>query len=372
MELLPTINNLPNSLDVITSDWLPVDKKHLLRLYGKLRLFTRIEDFFAQEILSVDETAILMFLHYLGEDPQHSTTTTYLHFLCLFINFIQKPFALVQVWDISNFVHYLEKDKGRSQSTIKTAMGALRSFYKRMSAAGFLKANPTQLVRSKKRHEQAEHVATIASKSLSLAEVDSALHDLNELTNDLERSDLAIRDKALFCTLVRVGLRAVEACALNWGSFKVIEGHWVLDVLGKGRKRRILALSDQVVQSLLELREHEFNVPQTARVAVGIESLPIFTNQKRKGQRLTRFGVYKIIRSIAAILLQRAVHPHQLRGTCFTHMTYYGIPIQDIQRAAGHASIGTTAHYIEVGKILSGATLAFNSHPTPKGFSSPI
>jgi len=32
----------------------------------------------------------------------------------------------------------------------------------------------------------------------------------------------------------------------------------------------------------------------------------------------------------------------------------------DIQKVAGHESINTTAQYVDAGKVLSGATLAFN------------
>ena len=353
------VRDTPQLLLNLPADiWQPLNKYELLSLYEEMRTYSRSEDFFPNHALSVDETAVLIFLYYLNESPTHPTITTYLHYLCDFINYSKKSFTLIQFWDVRDYISYLENDKQRLPRTIKTAMGGIRSFFRRMVAAGFLKANPTQLVRERNKHEREERIAEIATSSLSIEEVDTALESLKEASKE---DDLALRNYSLFVTLVRIGLRAVEACNLNWEDLKRIENSWYFDVMGKGRKRRVIALPDQVIESILLLRERLYGIPSRTISSSVIAKLPIFTNFKKVKKRLTRFDVYYIIRIIAkSEQFDKHVHPHKLRGTCFTHLTRLGVPIQDVQRAAGHEDIGTTSLYVEAGNIQNSATLVFN------------
>jgi site-specific recombinase XerD len=45
---------------------------------------------------------------------------------------------------------------------------------------------------------------------------------------------------------------------------------------------------------------------------------------------------------------QRPVNPHMLRHSYATRLIEAGVPIHDVQRALGHASLQTTAKYLHV------------------------
>ena len=69
---------------------------------------------------------------------------------------------------------------------------------------------------------------------------------------------------------------------------------------------------------------------------------------------MTRFGIYKIVRRLAACLdavpgqPQRRVTPHVFRHTTAVHLLEAGVEVNVIRGWLGHVSLETTNRYAEI------------------------
>jgi site-specific recombinase XerD len=72
---------------------------------------------------------------------------------------------------------------------------------------------------------------------------------------------------------------------------------------------------------------------------------------RRDGTRCTRFGLYALLRRVAAHAgpeldgVADRVHPHALRHAYVTIALEHDARIQHVQADVGHASVATTQHY---------------------------
>jgi integrase/recombinase XerD len=75
----------------------------------------------------------------------------------------------------------------------------------------------------------------------------------------------------------------------------------------------------------------------------------VFTS---RGQPLTRFGIYKIVRRHAARLddprTGRRITPHTFRHTAAVHLLEAGVEVNVIRAWLGHADLSTTNRYAEI------------------------
>lgn len=138
------------------------------------------------------------------------------------------------------------------------------------------------------------------------------------------------RDHALACLLALNGLRISETLAADISDLGVERGHRTLRLKRKGEKRQACALAPRTVAVLDEL-------------VAGREG-PIFVTST--GGRLDRGGGYKIVRRLAtAAGIEGAISPHSLRHGFVTTALDAGVPLRDVQDAAGHADPRTTRRY---------------------------
>ena len=155
-------------------------------------------------------------------------------------------------------------------------------------------------------------------------------------------SKRGLRDYALLMLLLRTGLRRAECAALTLGDFKEQQGHSVATVQhGKGEKRRIAKVPDDVVRCIQEYLE------ATGRQNAA-PSAPLFVGF-RKGDHPTEEGISdKVIeRTVAAYgaMLGMKLTPHDLRATFITLALEGGAALHQVQYAAGHARPETTERY---------------------------
>ncbi len=155
------------------------------------------------------------------------------------------------------------------------------------------------------------------------------------------RGPLGRRDRALLEFLYGTGARVSEAVGIDTEDIDLDER--VAVVTGKGDKQRIVPLGSAAVEAIssylddrLALRRH------------GRDSGALFLNAR--GGRLTRQGVWKIVRKHAANagLDPARVSPHVLRHSAATHMLEGGADLRVVQEILGHASISTTQIYTRV------------------------
>lgn len=113
---------------------------------------------------------------------------------------------------------------------------------------------------------------------------------------------------------------------------------WVLQINGKGDKNRI--------------------IPISAILATRIKEWCIFINQgslarslgqsKELGSSLSAIGIFQIVRKHGAMIGMPNLDPHDLRRT-YSQLGYEaGIPLTQLSKLLGHASISTTQRYLNL------------------------
>jgi integrase/recombinase XerD len=133
------------------------------------------------------------------------------------------------------------------------------------------------------------------------------------------------------------GLRASEAIGLELADVDLEEG--ILCARGKGSKERLVPIGSQAVAALRAYCRSG----RPALLSARPESR-LFVN--RRGTRLTRQGLYKIVQGHARrVGLEEKMSPHTLRHTFATHLLAGGCDLRSLQEMLGHADLATTQVY---------------------------
>jgi integrase/recombinase XerD len=187
-----------------------------------------------------------------------------------------------------------------------------------------------------------QRVAAIPMKRAAPAQTHFLEHDeIEDLLKGLPREGrLALRDRALLLFLYNTGARAQEVGDLRVEHLDLAE-HAVVRLHGKGDKWRTCPLWGQTVE-LLGLLLDSLDPPPTRDAAVF----------SARGQALTRFGIYKIVRRHASGLddtrTSRRVSPHIFRHTAAVHLLEAGVEVNVIRGWLRHADLTTTNRYAEI------------------------
>ena len=150
----------------------------------------------------------------------------------------------------------------------------------------------------------------------------------------------AQRDKVVLALLVAAGLRRDELVNLCWKDVKLQGERCVLDVQGKGQKARVVPISEALC-SLLNDWKNFCKGDKSERVVRGFRSY-------RLTDSLTSAQVFNIVRKYGARIGKPELAPHDLRRT-FAQLGFEnGVPITQLSRLLGHASIETTQRYLNL------------------------
>lgn len=151
-----------------------------------------------------------------------------------------------------------------------------------------------------------------------------------------------MRDLALLHLLYSTGLRVSELSNLNRKDVNLESREF--RVIGKGRKARIVFISDAAVEHVkayLDGRQDNWSplfISNSNR-----SSKPSLLGEER---RLEPQAIERVVRTIAAHAgIVKKVTPHTLRHTFATELLKNGADIRSVQEMLGHASITTTQIY---------------------------
>jgi integrase/recombinase XerD len=279
------------------------------------------------------EGEILDFLAYLELERglSRNTLEAYRSDLLQFGDFLGRrglSLAETQHGDIAGFLSELAAGAAErppvAAATLARKVAALRSFYRHLRREGVLEHDPTAELRGPRKTRTLPRV-------LSREEV-------ARLLSDPRGADpLALRDRALLEVMYACGLRASEAIGLELADVDLEEG--VLCARGKGSKERLVPIGSQAVAALRAY----YRSGRPSLLGVGSETR-LFVN--RRGTRLTRQGLYKIVQGHARrVGLEEKMSPHTLRHTFATHLLAGGCDLRSLQEMLGHADLATTQVY---------------------------
>jgi site-specific recombinase XerD len=271
----------------------------------------------------------------IGKQQSPKTIENYHHYLRRF----QGWAGDIDPVDISlDMIHryrlYLNRysdDRGRTLSpkTQNYHLIALRAFLKYLTRNDIPSLAPEKIELGKTEKRTVEF--------LTREELERLLDgiDLNKKTG--------LRDRTILETLFSTGLRVSELANLNREQVDLKRREFM--VRGKGRKPRLVFLSDRCVewlQKYLTTREDNWK--------------PLFTNTRRHRKsddlnvhekfRLTTVSIENGVRNHARHAgLVKKVTPHTIRHSFATNLLFRGADLRSVQEMLGHASITTTQIY---------------------------
>lgn len=212
----------------------------------------------------------------------------------------------------------------RSQCRI---LSGVRSFYKFLHTDGYITDDPSELLESP---QLGEHLPEV----LTTGEVDRL-----EQAVDLEKWE-GQRNVAIIEVLFSCGLRVSELVNLKLSDLYLNERF--VRVVGKGRKERLVPISDSAVKQL----EYWFADRNLMNIKPGEEDY-VFLN--RRGSHLTRTMILIMIKRLGHDAgIKKTISPHTLRHSFATALLEGGADLRAIQAMLGHESIGTTEIYTHI------------------------
>ncbi len=232
---------------------------------------------------------------------------------------------------IVGFLRHLEDDRGNHIRTRNQRLAAIHALFEYIAT----RSPEMLMVCQQVAAIPIKRVAPPETRFLERDEIQQLLHDLPA------RGTHALRDRALILFLYNTGARVQEAADLRAGHLD-LGTHPTVRLHGKGDKWRTCPLWEPTARIIGQLLESE-NDPAPAPTTA------VFT---ARGQPLTRYGIYKIVRRHTAQLddprTGRRIGPHTFRHTAAVHLLEAGVEVNVIRGWLGHADLTTTNRYAEI------------------------
>ena len=155
-----------------------------------------------------------------------------------------------------------------------------------------------------------------------------------------------LRDKAILETLFSTGLRVSELVGLNRDQINLDRKEF--GVIGKGRRARVVFLSDKAAEWIaryFETREDDLP-PAFVRYS---GKTPDETDTRGGSIRLSARSVERLVEKyVRKAKLPIKITPHGLRHSFATDLLSNGADIRSIQEMLGHKNIATTQIYTHI------------------------
>ena len=155
---------------------------------------------------------------------------------------------------------------------------------------------------------------------------------------------VGLRDRAIIAILIYTAARAGAIAKLRRSSFYDTGDQWMLHFDEKGGKSREIPVRHDLAKILFEYIE-----------AAGLENVgkdtPLLRSAIRKTGKLTDRGMHPgdicqmVKRRLKDAGLPTRLSPHSFRVMTITDLLEQGLPLEDVQRLAGHADPRTTRLY---------------------------
>ena len=222
--------------------------------------------------------------------------------------------------DIRAFVAWSHR-QGIGGRSLQRALSAIRGFFHYLIREGIATRNPA--------------LGIAAPKSARRLPETLDADGLGALLDHRETDALETRDRAMLELVYSSGLRLAELVGLNLIEVN-IQGRLV-DVVGKGAKRRIVPVGRQAIAALTSWLAVRLSLASAEQPALFVG---------RQGRRLAQRSVQsRFSRWAVKYGLGKHLHPHMLRHSFASHLLESSGDLRAVQELLGHADIRTTQIY---------------------------
>lgn len=270
------------------------------------------------------------FIEYLQFEKRYSNHTIISYrtdieqfFSFLISQYDSPPISSITAGFVRSWLAEMRNDDITPKS-LNRKISSLKSFFKYLMKMGEVMQSPMTTI-----------VAPKVGKRLPsfVAEKDmNTLQEYVEFPNDWK----GVTDKLLLDLFYATGMRLSEL--INLKETQVDIANCQVKVLGKGNKERIIPVSKDLVNELV-------NYIESKKEITGETAYPnLFINEK--GKPLYAKYVYNVVKSnLTKITTLKKKSPHVLRHTFATHLTNNGADLNAVKELLGHSSLAATQIY---------------------------
>lgn len=264
------------------------------------------------------------------------------NYLNEFLEWLEKQglldIAQVQAPEINRYYNYIssrpsKKDGGAlSQKTTHSQMRIIRDLFEMLLRDGQIPLNPT---------------STLSFPYPKVSEERTIL-DQDEIKQLYQATETA-QERAILSLAYGCGLRVGELVKCNTEDILLREKLLIVPQ-GKGNKRRVVPLSNGVVNDLADYFYNERD-----ELAKGRDFKP---NQNAfvlhsRGGRMQKHTYNKHLKAIIGrtgneAIKEKQITIHSLRHSIATHLLEQGIPVEQVRMFLGHSQLETTQIYTHI------------------------
>lgn len=264
------------------------------------------------------------YLEYLEAEKglSENTIEAYRRDLVSFMDNCSVEFQNIQRNHISNFIRDLH-EKNYSPTSVMRKIASLRGFFKWLCTNNYIKSDPTLTLEQPK-------VPKKLPKVMTVQEIETLL---NQNLTKLERVIIEL--------LYGCGLRVSELVNLKINDYDLKAKY--IQCFGKGSKERIVPLGSKAIDAIkkyLEMRDYLIQ-----KYKLETKKLLI----QEHGREITRQDVYNFIHTLGK-KIHKTISPHTLRHSFATHLLENGADLRVVQELLGHSDVSTTQLYTHISK----------------------
>ncbi|MDP8285564.1 MAG: site-specific integrase [Candidatus Electryonea clarkiae] len=149
----------------------------------------------------------------------------------------------------------------------------------------------------------------------------------------------SMRDRLAIGLMMAAGLRREESASIQFTDVVKQNQRAVLNVKGKGAKDRVVPINKNLAEAIIDWG-----------FLIGTDGfiLRSLGRNKKPGESISTTGLYYIVQKRGAMIGKPELQPHDLRRTYAELGRRAGVPISQISKLLGHASIETTQDYLNI------------------------
>lgn len=212
-----------------------------------------------------------------------------------------------------------------SVATLSRMISSIKSFYEFMHEKGIISNNPAKGLKKPK-------IQSGQIQILSQEEIEMFLENVSA------NSHIGLRDKALLEVLYGTGMKVSEIISIDMDDLDVEMEYINYNCTGSSRVIPLGKLSLESVK--------EYIVSARSQLIADPSQSALFVNSK--GERLTRQGIWKIIKKHAQNAgISKSVTPSVIRNSFAVHMIQNGANIKIVSQMLGNSTMSCIQAYME-------------------------
>lgn len=223
---------------------------------------------------------------------------------------------------INFYIRNLKESK-LAPTSITRKIASIRGFFKWTASMNILEKNPASTIEQPK-------IPQRLPKVISIKEIEEIL-----------RSNLSSIQFVIIELLYSCGLRVSELVNLKLNDIDINSKY--VRCFGKGSKERIIPLGKKAIEALTKyIPEREFYLK---KYNLATKKLLVLEN----GRIANRQDIYTFIHERGK-LIHKNISPHTLRHSFATHLLENGADLRIVQELLGHSDVSTTQLYTHISK----------------------